>query len=95
MQGLSYLLTMTGINWYKDGEEFLLYSEESGDMLLLSALGYFLVTWMLQQPTQIFSQEQLLKITLEHLTTYDDSKQNSDELMQNLLKMHLVKVVSA
>jgi ABC-type Fe3+-citrate transport system substrate-binding protein len=92
---LSYLLTIAGINWYKDGEEYLLYSEESGDMLLLSALGYFLVALMQQQPTQVFSLEQLVKFTPDHLTiNVHELVKNIDELMQNLLKMHLVKVVS-
>jgi hypothetical protein len=93
---VNYQLTIIGINWYKDGEEYLLYSEESGDMLLLSALGYFLVTIMQKQPTQVFSIEKLVKLTPAHLTTNDrDSKKNIEELMQNLLKMYLVKVISA
>ena len=93
---MSYLLTITGINWYKDGEEYLLYIEETGDMLLLSTLGYLLVTSMQQHPLQVFSHEQLVKLTPDHLTINDDDLvKNIDELMQNLLKMHLVKVVSS
>jgi len=92
---LNYLLTITGINWYKDGEEYLLYSEESGDMLLLSTLGYLLVTGMQQHPTQAFSLEQLIKLTPDHLmTNVHELVKNIDDLMQNLLKMHLAKVVS-
>jgi len=93
---VNYLLTITGINWYKDGEEYLLYSEESGDMFLLSALGYYLVTIMQQQPTKIFSIERLIKLTPDYMTTNDHELiKNIDKLMQNLLKMHLVKVISA
>jgi len=93
---LNYLLTITGINWYKDGEEYLLYSEESGDMFLLSALGYYLVTIMQQQPKKIFSLERLIKLTPDYMTTNDHELiKNIDKLMQNLLKMHLVKVISA
>ena len=93
---MNYRLTITGINWYKDGEEYLLYSEESGDMLLLGALGYQLVTHMQQQPTQFFSLEQLVKLTPDYLMTNDhELVKNINELMQNLLKLNLVKVVSA
>lgn len=93
---MGWLLNITGINWYKDGEEYLLYIEETGDMLLFSELGYILVDWMQQYPKQVFSHKQLAKLIPEHLTDNDDNIfKNISDIIQNLLKMHLIKVVTS